>query len=153
MLLKKIISGGQTGIDRAALDLALELGISHGGYCPKGRRSEDGMISTIYDLIELESTKYEDRTLKNVESSEGTLILHSGIISHGTALTKELCIEKCKPILIINILDDVNSSRLNFTRWLTENSIECLNVAGQRESECEIYNNAKNILRYLLSDK
>ena len=104
MSIKTIISGGQTGVDRAALDIAIELGIHHGGFCPLGRRAEDGMISPKYNLIENDSIKYADRTLENVLSSDGTLILHKGLISNGTALTKNFCIQKYKPIMMINIL-------------------------------------------------
>ena len=106
-----IISGGQTGVDRAALDSAIELGMPHGGYCPKGRRAEDGTIPSKYNLIEHAEVQYAGRTLENVLSSDGTLILHIGIISNGTALTKEFCIQREKPILIINILDDWNYRR------------------------------------------
>ena len=103
-----IISGGQTGVDRAALDIAIDLGIPHGGYCPKGRRAEDGIIPSKYNLTEHSSVQYIDRTLENVLSSDGTLILHIGKISNGTALTKEFCIQSEKPILIINLADDLN---------------------------------------------
>ena len=147
-----IISGGQTGVDRAALDIAIELGIPHGGYCPKGRRAEDGIIPSKYNLIEHSSAQYAGRTIENVLSSDGTLILHIGIISNGTALTKAFCIQREKPILIINISDDLNLSRLNFNRWIKENIIKSLNVAGPRESEGEIYNISKNVLLHLLCD-
>jgi len=147
-----IISGGQTGVDRATLDLAIELGIPHGGHCPKGRRAEDGIIPSKYNLIEHAEAQYAGRTLENVLSSDGTLILHIGIISNGTALTKEFCIQREKPILIINIFDDLNLSRLNFNRWMKENFIKTLNVAGPRESKGEIYNISKNVLLHLLCD-
>ena len=145
-----IISGGQTGVDRAALDIAFEQGIPHGGYCPKGRRAEDGIVHSKYNLIEHASAQYAGRTLENVLSSDGTLILHIGIISNGTALTKKFCIQREKTILIINILDDLNLSRLNFNRWIKENFIQSLNVAGPRESEGEIYNISKKVLLHLL---
>ena len=147
-----IISGGQTGVDRATLDLAIELGIPHGGHCPKGRRAEDGIIPSKYNLIEHTSVQYAGRTLKNVLLSDGTLILHIGIISNGTALTKEFCIQREKPILILNILDDLNLIRLNFNRWMKENIIKTLNVAGPRESKGDIYNISKNVLLHLLCD-
>ena len=139
-------------MDRAALDIAIELGIPHGGYCPKGRRAEDGIIPSKYNLIENISAQYAGRTIENVLSSDGTLILHVGIISNGTELTKEFCIQREKPILIINILDDLNLSRLNFNRWIKENFIQSLNVAGPRESETEIYNISINVLHHLLCD-
>ena len=85
-------------------------------------------------------------------SSDGTLILHIGIISNGTTLTKKLCFQREKPILIINLLDDLNLSQLNFNQWMKENFIKTLNVAGPRESEAEIYNLSKDVLLYLLCD-
>ena len=148
-----IISGGQTGVDRAALDIAIELGMPHGGYCPKGRRAEDGIIPSKYNLIEHSSVQYAGRTIENVLSSDGTLILHIGIISNGTALTKEFCIQQRKPLIIINILNESKSDWLNFNNWLKDNSINILNVAGPRESEGAIYIGSKKILRYLLCDK
>ena len=153
MLIKKIISGGQTGVDRAALDIAIELGIPYSGFCPKGRRAEDGIIPSKYDLIEIDSIEYTDRTIKNIECSEGTLILHIDIISNGTALTKEYCIQKDIPVMKINILGEKKLSRLNFIHWLRENSIDILNIAGPRESEGAIYNVSKNVLYHLLYDK
>ena len=150
MLVKKIISGGQTGVDRAALDTAIEQGIYHGGYCPKGRGAEDGIIPSKYDLIEIESVEYDDRTHANVVLSDGTLVLHSGTIDKGTALTKEYCIQREKPILIINILGDLNLGSDNYNKWIMGNSIHILNIAGPRESECGIYKAARNALRHLL---
>ena len=83
---RKIISGGQTGVDRAALDVGLELGIPIGGYCPKGRRSEDGTIPAQYPMIETSTANYGIRTEKNVIESDGTLVLNVGQVSSGTAL-------------------------------------------------------------------
>ena len=153
MNVKKIITGGQTGVDRAALDIAIELKIPHGGYCTRGRCAEDGIIPSIYNLIELGSIKYADRTLKNVLSSDGTLIIHSGIISNGTALTKEFCIQENKPLMKINILDGSIINYTNFINWIKENSINILNIAGPRESKSEIYHVSINVLRHLLCDK
>ena len=150
MPLEKIISGGQTGIDRAALDIAIELGISHGGFCPLGRRSEDGMIPLHYNLIEHDSIEYAERTHENVLCSNGTLILHSGIISNGTSLTKQFCIQEDKPMMIINILHNPKSSKLDFNRWLVKKSIQILNVAGPRDNKQGNYEIAREILHELL---
>ena len=87
----KVISAGQTGVDRASLDVAIELGIKHGGFCPKGRRSEDGTIPSKYVMRETETDDYSERTLKNIQFSDGALILHKGEIIGGTALTEEFC--------------------------------------------------------------
>ena len=153
MRVKKIISGRQAGVDRAALDIALELKIPQGGFCPLGRLAEDGIIPSKYKLIEYDSIKYEDRTIKNVESSNGTLILHVGIISDGTKLTKEYCSQIDKPIMLINILGESKLHSTNFNHWLKINSINILNIAGPRESEGEIYSVTKKVLRNLICNK
>ena len=118
MKISKIISGGQTGVDRAALDAAIELDIEHGGFVPKGRLSEDGSIPLKYNIIELENEDYSARTLKNVQYSDGTLILHKGEITGGTALTEEVCYLKKKAVLTINILDEFTEIQVNFNAWL-----------------------------------
>ncbi|HSR12366.1 MAG TPA: putative molybdenum carrier protein, partial [Thermodesulfobacteriota bacterium] len=98
-MVKKIISGGQTGVDRAALDVALELGIPAGGWCPKGRRAEDGRIPDYYPLQEASSPEYPVRTQLNVEDSDGTLILYRNSPAGGTALTIRLAKRLKKPHL------------------------------------------------------
>ncbi len=90
MIFSKIISGGQTGVDRAALDVALELGILCGGWCPKGRKAEDGPIDPHYPLKETNSPNYPLRTEKNIRESDGTLILTKGPVNGGTSLTEQL---------------------------------------------------------------
>src|SRR6266571_9073801 len=84
MVVSKIVSGGQTGVDRAALDVALELGIPCGGWCPRGRRAEDGIIPERYPLIETPTTAYPQRTERNVRDSDGTLVLTVGRADGGT---------------------------------------------------------------------
>ena len=152
MKISKIISGGQTGVDRAALDAAIELDIEHGGFVPKGRLSEDGSIPLKYNIIELENEDYSARTLKNVQYSDGTLILHKGEITGGTALTEEFCYLKKKAVLTINILDEFTVIRVNLDTWLETNTISILNIVGPRESEAHIYKNAKVLLMRLLND-
>ena len=152
MKISKIISGGQTGVDRAALDGAISLGLEHGGFCPKGRMAEDGIIPVEYKMDELDTEEYSVRTMKNVQCSDGTFILHQGEITGGTALTYEFCKIKKKPLLIINILDEFKKIRVNFSRWLETNTISILNIAGPRESKEHIYKSAKVILIKLLTD-
>ena len=152
MKISKIISGGQTGVDLAALDAAIELDIEHGGFVPKGRLSEDGSIPLKYNIIELENEDYSARTLKNVQYSDGTLILHKGEITSGTALTEEFCYLKKKAVLTINILDEFTVIRVNLDTWLETNTISILNIAGPRESEVHIYKKAKDLLIRLLKD-
>src|SRR5688572_16678238 len=103
----KIISGGQTGVDRAALDVALELGLPCGGWCPKGRKAEDGVIDPKYPLQETSTDDYPQRTEKNVQDSDATLILTRGKPDGGTALTRSLAREHKKPCKVVNFLKPV----------------------------------------------
>jgi len=129
----KIISGGQTGVDRAALDLALELGIPCGGWCPKGRKAEDGPIPDRYPLKETESNSYPVRTEMNVRDSDGTLILTWGRPTGGTALTVRLAKRHKKPCMVIDLKNAGNQSSIK--DWLEKKQIGILNVAGPRESK------------------
>jgi hypothetical protein len=131
--LKKIMSGGQTGVDRAALDFAIRRGIPHGGYCPKGRRSENGRIADRYRLIECDSPDYAMRTALNVVHSDGTLILSRGQPAGGTHLTAAFCAQYGKPSLVIDLDRALNPEA--FAAWLRDHWIETLNVAGPRESK------------------
>ncbi|HXL55935.1 MAG TPA: putative molybdenum carrier protein [Chitinophagaceae bacterium] len=128
----KIISGGQTGVDRAALDVALELGIECGGFCPKGRRSEDGIIPEKYLLTETTTDQYPERTELNVKTSEGTLVLIDKEADRGTALTISLCKRYHKPCMVIDLLKENQNE--DIVDWIKENKITVLNVAGNRES-------------------
>lgn len=126
-----IVSGGQTGVDRAALDTAMLLNIEHGGWCPSGRLAEDGPIPTRYQLKETRSNEYPVRTEQNITDSSATLILHEGRISGGTLLTKRLCKTLKKPCFTIKIADQtIDAVQL----WLTVQTPEILNIAGPRES-------------------
>ena len=129
---RRIVSGGQTGVDRAALDVALALGIECGGWCPKGRRAEDGPIPERYPVRETESPRYEDRTERNVLDSDGTLILTCGEIGGGTALTLELALEHGRPVLVVDL--DAEAAREPVREWVAAHGIATLNVAGPRES-------------------
>lgn len=135
MKLKKIISGGQTGADRAALDTALRFGIAHGGAIPKGRRAEDGRVSEKYNLEELESPSYPERTLKNVMDSGGTLIFSHGPLSGGSLLTYDYAQKHDRPCLHLDLLDgDYESGAKKIMAFLSKYQIENLNVAGPRAS-------------------
>jgi hypothetical protein len=129
----KIISGGQTGVDRAALEAAIVLGIPHGGWCPRGRLAEDGRIPDRYQLRETESSEYPVRTERNVADSDATLILCRGIPSGGTELTVRLAEQHGRPHLVIDLdhPPDVDEAR----RWLKAHQVEILNIAGPRESQ------------------
>ncbi len=151
-LVSKIVSGGQTGVDRAALDFAIEQEIPHGGYCPKGRRAEDGPLPKRYQLNETESADYPDRTEKNVLISDGTLILDRGTLTGGTAYTQQLCRQHHKPLLVINLNQDTEEVRSHFRQWLQDNDIKVMNVAGSRESKFPIYEQAKTYLHSLFDE-
>jgi len=147
---ERIISGGQTGVDRAALDFAIERRFDYGGYCPKGRRAEDGAIPLHYNLTETARADYTERTEKNVFAADGTLILHRGVLSSGTEFTAELCRYKEKPLFVID-LDDPADRTAAFRSWMKKNRIRTLNVAGPRESQRPgISAQAANVLRQLL---
>ncbi len=147
--IEKIISGGQTGVDRAALDVALELGISCGGWCPKGRKAEDGPIDRRYPLQETTSASYPVRTEKNVRESNGTLVLtRLGQARAGTALTIKFAQKQKKPYLVISL--SRGSDLETVKKWIGANHVRVLNVAGPRESEVPgIYDRAVEFLKEL----
>lgn len=147
----RVISGGQTGVDRAALDVAIALEIPHGGWCPSGRLAEDGRIPDHYQLRETGSPDYAVRTEWNVRDSDATLILTRGELVGGTRLTAILALRYVKPLCVIN-LAEVAVPR-NALQWLLRHKIRALNVAGPRESTCPgIYHAAKAFLLPLLRD-
>lgn len=131
-MIKKIISGGQTGVDRAALDMALDLGLEAGGWCPRGRRAEDGIIPDQYPLKETPGRDYEQRTEWNVRDSDGTLILTTGRPEGGTQLTLECAQRLEKPFYVVDLLAPRNLPGLQY--WVEYEKIHTLNVAGPRES-------------------
>jgi hypothetical protein len=132
-MITKIRSGGQTGVDRGALDFAIKKGIPHGGFCPKGRRSESGRISDKYNLVETSSPDYPDRTQKNVAHSDGTLIISRGSPSGGTKLTEQIAIRYNKPRFVVNLKRPLDAEK--FVAWVCEHNISEVNVAGPRESK------------------
>jgi hypothetical protein len=133
-LLQKIVSGGQTGVDRAALDVAISLNIDHGGWCPAGRRSEAGLIPAIYRLQPTTSRNYAVRTEQNVIDSDGTLILYFARMSSGTFLTRKMAEKYQRPLRVIDLNRTVENTSEQLREWLKENDIKVLNVAGPRES-------------------
>ncbi len=135
MLLKKVISGGQTGVDRAGLDAAMDAGIPAGGFCPRNRTAEDGVIPEKYPLEEIESDEYHIRTEKNVIESDGTLILNKGALSEGTRLTYDYTVQYGKPSLVVQLDAEKLMEPANVVRWIYGQQIKILNVAGPRESK------------------
>jgi hypothetical protein len=129
----KIVSGGQTGVDRAALDAAQTLGLACGGWCPKGRRAEDGTIDARYPLVETPSTDYAQRTEWNVRDADGTLVLTRGHPSGGTAFTIEVGHRLRRPLLVLDLESEPDAAVVG--GWLESEGIAILNVAGPRESQ------------------
>lgn len=159
-MIKKIVSGGQTGVDRAALDIAIELNITYGGWCPKGRLDENGIIPSKYKnltehnrFFRCEKDNYDARTQLNISDSDGTLILVPAMplpnkIKDGTNLTITDVIYQKKPYLIINLALSFEENFIHFNKWINENNIEILNIAGPRESNSlGIYHDCCDFLR------
>lgn len=128
-----IVSGGQTGVDRAALDVARALEITIGGWCPKGRAAEDGPIDPAYPLRETPSARPSQRTEWNVRDSDGTLIVAPGALRGGTALTRRCAERLGKPHLVVSPTDPEAPQTIR--KWCLASGITVLNVAGPRESQ------------------
>jgi hypothetical protein len=143
-----IHSGGQTGVDRAALDAAQSAGVPIGGWCPKGRRAEDGPISPHYPLRETPTPEYAERTAWNVRDADATLVLTRGTPTGGTAATVEVARDLGKPFLVVEPED---AEVATVIRWLSEHGATTLNVAGPRESTAPgVYADAKQFMTRLL---
>jgi len=148
-LIDKIVSGGQTGVDRAALDVAISLELAHGGWCPRGRIAEDGPIPDCYQLQEHPSPKYSDRTKQNVLDSDGTLVLYRSVLEGGTLKTIGYAHHLNKPSIAVRLSHPGRMDRIR--QWMTANEVRVLNVAGPRASkEPEIYQIALDYLTKLL---
>jgi xanthine/CO dehydrogenase XdhC/CoxF family maturation factor len=144
----KIVSGGQTGVDRAALDVALERGLECGGWCPAGRMAEDGRIDDRYPLAETPSADPAQRTEWNVRGSDATLVL-TGEPSPGTELTLDVARRLGKPAYVWAATSPADAG--SFRRWLQAHGVRTLNVAGPRESESPgVYDAARALLDDLL---
>jgi hypothetical protein len=132
-MIARLVSGGQTGVDRAALDAAMALGLPCGGFCPRGRLAEDGVIPEHYPLVETPSERYAQRTEWNVRDSDGTLVLKRGRATGGTALTIATAHRLGRPLLVLDLAKAPAPGEVR--RWATERHIAVLNVAGPRESQ------------------
>jgi len=133
-MIERIVAGGQTGVDRGGLDAGLAAGLAVGGWCPLGRRAEDGEIPARYPLDETPSHDYRERTEWNVRDSDGTLILARGRrLTGGTALTEDLAQRYGRPVLVVDLKTEDGPGPV--IAWLEENAIATLNVAGPRESQ------------------
>jgi len=152
-MIQKIISGGQTGADRAALDFAIANHIAHGGWIPRGRRTEDGALPSSYGLTETVSSHYAVRTEQNILAADGTLIVSFGPLSNGSLLTKRLAQRHGKPCLCVDCDHEPLEWAAELIRsWLKDNAIGVLNVAGPRASkEPRIYDAVLQLLQSLLA--
>jgi hypothetical protein len=132
----KIISGGQTGVDRAALDVALKQGIECGGWCPAGRLDEFGKIPDRYPLKELPTGSFAERTLQNVKDSDATVIFYCRDLAGGSEHTLQCCIEQSKPHRTIDAAEVSENDAANvIVDLVREHNVSVLNIAGPRKSE------------------
>jgi Circularly permutated YpsA SLOG family/Glycosyl transferase family 2 len=148
----KIISGGQTGVDRAALDAAMSLGVDCGGWCPEGRLAETGRIPSHYPLRELAGGGYLERTAQNVRDAGGTVIFYSEALYGGTRATADFCAQFGKPALLIDgHLGSWEEAAKQIGNFVSDNRIEILNVAGPRASQWQLgYDFAREALLLFL---
>jgi len=145
-----IHSGGQTGVDRAALDAAMVCGVPVGGWCPRGRRAEDGPIPARYPLAETASSDYAERTRRNVLDADATLVLTWGRPDDGTLLTIALAQEVGKPLHVVAL--GAGAMVGSVAEWLRTEGVRVLNVAGPRESTVPgVYAEALDFMRRLLA--
>lgn len=153
MKIGRIVSGGQIGIDRAALDIALAFGIPCGGWCPRGRRAEDGVIPLKYPLTETPLEKYSQRTKWNVRDSDATLVIIYDQLKGGSLLTVDFCKMLNKPykiVLISNIEEDRIEAVINWIFQLGDSI--CLNIAGPRASDnIDIYSAGYKVLHQIVT--
>jgi len=134
-VIEKIVSGGQTGVDRGALDAALAAGFPCGGWCPRGRQAEDGVIPDRYPVQCMDQGGYWQRTRRNVMDSDGTLIVHPNRLSGGTSLTLEFCVKQQKPFALIDAVEVPAQRAAELLQdFVDQYDIRVLNVAGPRES-------------------
>ena len=153
-MLSKIVSGGQTGADRAALDWAIERGIPHGGWCPKGRKAEDGAIDRRYDLVETPSKDYSQRTEWNVRDSDGTAVFSiRKELQGGSLLTVEIATRRNKPVIHICAQDERTNHAQELRSFIEKFGVSVLNVAGPRSShEPGIYQFVSSVLDRALEE-
>ncbi|MCH8131017.1 MAG: putative molybdenum carrier protein [Myxococcales bacterium] len=135
-MIERIVSGGQTGVDRGALDAALDAGVSCGGWCPAGRRAEDGVIADRYPLCETPEADPAQRTDWNVRDSDATLVLLRGEPTGGSAYSLDCAQARKRPVQLIQLPDEASDAALEtLAQWIGDRAIRVLNVSGPRESQ------------------
>ena len=149
----KILSGGQTGADRAALDWAIAHGIDHGGWCPRNRKANDGRLAAHYLLQETESAGYSQRTRFNVQAADATLIFGRSLLVGGSLLTRRFADELGKPAHFVDLSLDWIGQINETKRWLDGLQVKTLNVAGPSEDRSPgIYGEVTRFLTLLNTD-
>ena len=152
-MITRIISGGQTGVDRAALDTAIERRIQHGGWVPQGRSAEDGPLGSQYCVEETPSPEVSLRTEWNVRDADATLIISHGQLVGGSKLTQQMAHQYDKPCLHVDLATlSVSDAAKQITHWLIAIRVKTLNVAGARHSEdTAVYKRTRELLHMVLS--
>lgn len=148
-MIEKIISGGQTGAERAALDAAIKLGIAHGGWISRNRVAEDGPIPEKYDLVEMASTSLSESARKNVRESDGTLIFSHGSLSNYSDLARKMARRYSSPVLHVDLSETIafNAASL-INDWIVDHAIKILNVTGPSSSlDPQIYRATLDIIQ------
>lgn len=136
---RKIVSGGETGADRGGLDAAIALGIEHGGWCPKGRRAEDGVVPARYQLEETPERGFAAMMRRNVEAADATIVFTGDKLTPGSRKTVQLAKAAGRPVLHVRMAEaeeDHEGTRERIRAWLDDHGVGVLNVAGSRESRC-----------------
>lgn len=152
MPVQKIVSGGQTGVDQGALTAAMQLSLEHGGWCPRGRLSENGRIPDHFRLRETPSPEYWVRTEQNVVDSDATLILYRQQLSGGSALTWRMAAKHRRACQLVDLTLPTDPDGVRC--WLREHAVRVLNVAGPRESSCPgIFDETRELLLAVFRDE
>ncbi|HKJ63862.1 MAG TPA: putative molybdenum carrier protein [Desulfopila sp.] len=151
-MVRKIISGGQTGVDQAALDAAMEVGVAYGGWLPAGRRTERGPLpQRYYHMQELPTDSYPERTRKNIENADATLIVSRGGLTGGSALTAKIAGEMDKPCLHMDLELSAGCAATHIEQWLCRHQPEILNIAGPRaSSDAAIYDQVLALIKEIM---
>ena len=149
--IRRIISGGQTGADRAGLDFGPARGIPTGGWCPKGRRAEDGVVPARYPLLKHAQSSYQPRTVQNIAAADFTVVFSRAPLGPGSRFTLEQCRRLGKPHLWLRHFPDADADA-NLLRWALRDFDGILNVAGSRESKCPgMYQHVLKVLRFAIA--